>query len=81
MKRFLVTYGPNAQIRCCECRKGTQIVAAPNTEVTHRDVAYHKRIHVCGPPSEPWDVQGEPSVPAWPARRDAERCGDVETPR
>lgn len=55
-----------------------QGIAMANPEVTHRDAAYHKRIHVYRPPSEPWDVQGEPSVPAWPAKRDVERCGDVE---
>lgn len=59
MKQFLVTYGPVAEIRCCACRKGTRMVAAPNTEVTDHEVGYYKRLHVCGPPSEPWDMEPE----------------------
>jgi hypothetical protein len=57
--RFLFRYGPGAQISCCACHKGTRMVAAPNSEVTDQDVAYYTRIHVCGPPREPWDLEHE----------------------
>lgn len=57
MTGFLVAYGMCAQIRCCACHKGTRMVAAPNGEVTDQDAAYYKRIHVCGPPREPWDLE------------------------
>lgn len=58
-RRFLVTDGPNAHIHCCACRKATRMTPAPNGEITRTETTYYKQSHICGPVSEPWDVEQE----------------------
>jgi hypothetical protein len=57
VKRFRFTYGKDTHISCCGCHKRTRVVPGPDGEVTGREIAYFKRIHVCGPQSEPWDLR------------------------
>jgi hypothetical protein len=55
-RRFLNSYEPNGRIRCVECPKHTRMTPEPNGEITADVVAYYKRIHVCGPADDPWDL-------------------------
>jgi hypothetical protein len=60
--KFLVTYGPAAQITCVSCWKSTRIVSAPEGAVTAEVVAHYKRTHVCGVGTGPWDVDDEEAL-------------------
>jgi hypothetical protein len=55
--RFLRTDGPGARIYCRACPKHTRMDPGLHGEITQREIAYYKRIHVCGQPGEPWDIE------------------------